>query len=139
VRIGVTGTRSGMTADQRAEVGEILKTIGANSQTRCELHHGDCVGVDAEVANMARDLGFEIHCHPPEIDDLRAFTRYNVIYPETSYFARNRRIVHECELLLVVPWQRTHQKSGGTWYTHDYALKVHRAVELILPLEERSC
>lgn len=132
MKIGVTGTRSGMTPSQRAEVEMFLEQ--ARGQ---ELHHGDCVGVDTEVADIARDLGYTIVCHPPEIDDLRGFSKYDVIHEPTSYFARNRRIVEECDLLLVVPYQKTHQKQGGTWYAHDHAIKRNKPVYLVLPNEER--
>jgi hypothetical protein len=28
-----------------------------------------------------------------------------------------------CNVLLVIPFQNEHQNNGGTWYTHDYAVK----------------
>ncbi len=135
--VGVTGTRSGMNQHQSQQVTRFLHAAwdpdGAN-----ELHHGDCVGVDAETAGIARDLGYTIVCHPPEVDDLRAFTRYDIIHDAVSYFARNRRIVHECEILLVVPLQNSHQTSGGTWYTHDYAVRYKRPVYVVYPGEHNE-
>lgn len=126
--VGVTGTRSGMTQGQRAQAYQFL--VDAQG---VELHHGDCVGVDVEVAELARDLGYKIVCHPPEIDSLRGYADYDVTHNPKSYFARNRDIVDECDILLVIPYQTSHQTQGGTWYTHDYALKKNKPVHVIFP------
>lgn len=126
--VGVTGTRSGMDQHQAAEVARFLVQAQGT-----ELHHGDCVGVDAEVAQLARALGYRIVCHPPEKSDLRAFEPYDIMHEPDSYFARNRRIVDTCDVILVVPWQHAPQKQGGTWYTHDYAIKSNKPVVIIYP------
>lgn len=123
MKIGVTGTRSGMTDAQLSSVALFLFDERAS-----ELHHGDCVGVDVEVAELAKKLNYRVVCHPPIKDDLRAYHASDEIREPLSYFARNRKIVDECDLLLVVPYQKTHQTSGGTWYTHDYAVKQGKPV-----------
>lgn len=130
MRIGVTGTRSGMNERQLRAV---LEFMGGFDPAETELHHGDCVGADAEVAEMANMLGMRTVCHPPEKDDLRAWHVSDETRKPLSYFARNRNIVDETELLLVVPYQDQHQTNGGTWYTHDYAKKKGKAVEVFLP------
>ena len=61
-RIGVTGTREGANSTQILSVIQFLKTI----EQPAELHHGDCKGVDEEVAVAAGELGFKVVCHPPE-------------------------------------------------------------------------
>jgi hypothetical protein len=128
MKVGVTGTRSGMNDRQMLAVIEFLKTCGAT-----ELHHGDCVGVDVEVAEVATVLGIKTVCHPPSKDELRAYHKSTEIRTRLSYLARNRNIVDETDLLLVVPYQDTHQTSGGTWYTHDYAVKKEKPIKLFLP------
>jgi len=132
MKIGATGTRSGMTDQQFVQVQMLLQELPGT-----ELHHGDCVGVDAEVATLARELGYKIVCHPPEKQDLRAFVPADEMREPFSYFRRNRNIVDECELLIVVPYQSSHQSNGGTWYTHDYAIKKNKPVEIIWPGEHR--
>lgn len=122
MKIGVTGTRSGMTEEQFGSVELFLRS------TTGELHHGDCVGVDVEVAELAKEIGYRIVCHPPVKDDLRAKHASDEVREPLSYFARNRKIVDECDVLLVVPYQKTHQSNGGTWYTHDYAVKQGKKV-----------
>lgn len=129
MKIGITGTRSGMTPKQLNEVYEFLK-----NQAGRELHHGDCIGADSEVAAIAKDLQYRVVCHPPTKFDLREFTKCNDETREpASYFARNRNIVDECDLLMVVPYQNERQLTGGTWYTHDYAVKTDTKVKIFYP------
>ena len=126
VHIGVTGTRSGMTDYQKASVIMFLETcIETVRQNNIQvvLHHGDCVGADVEVAEIARGLGCKIVCHPPIDNKLRGwYTSDETLKPRT-YFERNRDIVDRSQMLLVVPYQMEWQAKCGTWYTHDYAKK----------------
>jgi hypothetical protein len=46
--------------------------------------------------------------------------------------------VDECDVLLVVPYQNSHQTSGGTWYTYSYAEKKKVRTEIIWPGEDRT-
>lgn len=130
MKIGVTGTRSGMNETQFAEVQTYLSQF---DPATTELHHGDCVGVDAEVAVLAKSFGMRVVCHPPEKDDLRAFVESDESKTPLSYFARNRNIVDETDQLLVVPYQDKHQPNGGTWYTHDYAKKKGKNTIVVFP------
>jgi hypothetical protein len=128
MKVGVTGTRSGMTESQYDAVKFWLKSLDAK-----ELHHGDCVGVDVEVAILAASLGYYIVNHPPIKDDLRAYHHSHQHRDPLSYFARNRNIVDECDILMVVPHQMERQPNGGTWYTHDYAVKKQKHLIIFYP------
>lgn len=130
MKIGVTGTRSGMSETQIEAVHEFLQQF---DPTTTELHHGDCVGVDAEVAEMAKMLGIRVVCHPPEKTELRAWFDSDETRNPLSYFARNRNIVDETDQLMVVPYQDSHQPHGGTWYTHDYAKKKGKDPVVFFP------
>jgi hypothetical protein len=132
MKIGVTGTRSGMSEYQKYTVRETLLGV-IERHPESELHHGDCVGVDVEVAEMARDLGFKVVCHPPVKSDLRAYHQSDEFRVPVTYFARNKNIVNETELLLVIPYQSTPQPTGGTWYTHDYARNTDHNYKVIYP------
>lgn len=129
MKIGITGTRNPITQYQKDEVARIL----SSTTNADELHHGDCVGADLTVAEIAAGLGYRVVCHPPVKDELRAFHESTEIRTPHSYFARNRNIVDECDVLLVVPWTMSHQNTGGTWYTHDYAVKHGVPVIIIWP------
>lgn len=111
MKIGVTGTRSGMTDDQFHRYAAWLSAYEG------ELHHGDCVGVDVEVADLAKSIGgYHIICHPPTKSDLRAFHQSDEIRQPLSYLSGQSMIMaDECDILLVIPYQKTHQSHGGTW------------------------
>lgn len=132
MKVGITGTRSGMTQVQTEQVTLLLAELKGT-----QLHHGDCVGADAEVAELARELGYRIVCHPPEKSDLRAWVPADEMREPFSYFRRNRNIVDECDILLVVPYQNTVQSEGGTWYTYSYAEKKKVQTQIIWPGEGR--
>lgn len=130
MKIGVTGTRNGMNESQNIAVWKFLSGM----YEECELHHGDCIGVDVQVAEMAEILKMKVVCHPPEKTELQAFFKGNTESREPkSHFARNRAIVDECDLLIVVPMDNEPQKLGGTWYTHDYAKKKNKPVKIFYP------
>ncbi len=130
MRIGITGTRSGLTENQ---IKSVRKYLLEKFQHGAELHHGDCVGADAEVAAIAKEIGYKIVCHPPIKNDLRAYFLSDEEKPPFSYFARNRNIVEETDCLIVCPYQNEWQSHGGTWYTHDYAEKKKKPILVIFP------
>jgi hypothetical protein len=138
MKLGITGTRTGCNEYQTERLKEILQNAwlrrSVYGNTRPEFHHGDCIGVDVEAARIAKTIGYWVVCHPPIETSLRAYHDSDEIREPLTYFARNRKIVDECDTgLIVVPWQTSPQKSGGTWYTHDYALKMKRIVKIIYP------
>lgn len=133
MKIGVTGTRSGMTEYQKELVQDFLFGFSIRSDILVEIHHGDCIGVDVEVAELADSMGMKVVCHPPSVNDLRAYHQSDEFRDPTTYFARNRNIVNETDLLIVVPYQSEPQRTGGTWYTHDYAKKVDKPVRIFYP------
>jgi len=130
MKIGVTGTRKGMNKQQREAIINFL--IESKAQ---ELHHGDCVGVDVEVAEIAHRIGYLTVSHPPAKAALRANHNSNFVNESFDYFQRNRNIVDQTDMLLVVPLQNQPQSKGGTWYTHDYAVKQGKPVVIFYPGE----
>jgi len=131
MKVGITGTREGMTEKQKKSFSELVNEI----PIPFELHHGDCVGVDDEAATIVHEAGSAtIVVHPPTDDKLQAGNPYGTFTMEAkSYFARNRDIVDAVELLIVVPLQSEHQIRGGTWKTHDYAVKKNKRIITIWP------
>jgi len=130
MKIGVTGTREGMNEQQFQDIVAYLSQF---NPAETELHHGDCNGVDAEVAELATQLGFRVVCHPPESDYLRAFHKSHEFRKPLGYLKRDRNIVDETDLLIVVPLQDRWQPKGGTWYTHDYAKKKNKNLVVFFP------
>jgi hypothetical protein len=129
MKIGVTGTREGGTDQQLTRVINYMIGLGPGH----ELHHGDCVGVDSQVACIARELGWRLVCHPPVSSYLRAHEPSDETREPLDYLERDRNIVDETELLIVVPQHNPIQKKGGTWYTYLHATKRKRKMQVFLP------
>jgi hypothetical protein len=130
MKIGFTGTRKGMTKEQKWKLLELVAQFAP-----AEFHHGDCVGSDDEAATTvdAFSPASSIVLHPPARKEFRAFncaTRYCL---PKQYLARNRDIVDETDMLIATPAEAEHQDRGGTWYTIDYAAKVGKRVIIICP------
>ena len=133
VHIGITGTRSGMNERQRDFVVAHLHAVEGPS---VHFHHGDCVGVDIQAAQIAKDAGIIVIGHPPIKTELRGYFPDAETREPKGYFSRNRDIVDDSNYLLVVPWQNEWYNSGGTWYTHDYAKKIGKDFIIVWPDKE---
>lgn len=131
-KIGITGTREGMNPKQQNEVNHLLISLYNNGAR--EFHHGDCVGVDAQAAYVARNIGYKIVGYPgPDQDGLRAYFKSDETLEPQTHFKRNRNIVDETDFLIVVPLQDMHQDKGGTWYTCDYGYQKGKQVKICYP------
>jgi hypothetical protein len=130
MKIGITGTREGMSEHQFEMVSQYLAGRYCEG---AEFHHGDCSGVDVEAAYLARELGYKIVCYSPKSDETRGFFGGDVVHEPAGYLERDRAIVDACDYLLVVPLQMEWQPRGGTWYTHDYAVKQNKPFFVIYP------
>jgi hypothetical protein len=118
-KAGFTGTRWGMTTGQKLAVAKII--IGLSIT---EVHHGDCVGADADMHGIALSRhGLRIVIHPPVKADLRAFCDPgeggNTRAPY-GYLVRDRHIVDETDILIATSHAFVEEK-GGTFYTMNYA------------------
>lgn len=135
-RLGVTGTHLGLSAEQRLQLLSLLVPLAPQ-----QLHHGDCVGVDAQAAGLVALLvpTCRLFVHPPIDPKLRAFWKGNgleVVLPAKDYLARDRDIVDQSDLLIACPRQNeepTQKRGEGTWYTVRYARKQGKPVWVIYP------
>jgi hypothetical protein len=131
MRVGITGTRDGMTKEQKQSFCILVAWLEIS-----QWHHGDCLGVDDQTTSIIAETYPNVHivCHPPVDEALRAFNpHYYAMKEAKTHFARNRDIVDSTELLIVVPKDTTWQKYGGTWYTYDYAKKRKKRAIIIWP------
>ena len=128
--VGFTGTRAGMTPEQRRTLRIVL-----NKFPDCWLHHGDCVGADAEAHAIATALKREIILHPPDVDDLRAWCKAppgRIMIPR-PYLVRNKHIVGNTHRLIAAPAEAVEQRRSGTWSTVRYARSRGKPIKIILP------
>ena len=143
--LGFTGTSKGMTQRQAATVhylfGELKLTV---------LHHGDCVGADAQADRIVRRMGgILIVIHPPSDEKVRSFCNGvppHAVREEKPYLARNRDIVAEgVDGLIAAPKDFVQPKSlrgQGTWTTVGYARKAGRRIWIVFPdgtFKEEHC
>jgi hypothetical protein len=119
-----------MTAAQERALREILASHG-----QVILHHGDCVGADAQAHDIAVELGRAIIIHPP-IGGARARRAWKAapdVREAKPYLKRNKDIVRETELLIATPAEASEQQRSGTWSTVRFARTQGREIWLIQP------
>ena len=117
MKVGVTGTRKGITTQQTQKFLEIM-----NQMNPTEFHHGGCKGADLELAQITEEMfGAKIVLHLPLITE----SKY--------YLKRNREIIERCNILLAFPSLKHEVIRSGTWYTIRYAKRVHRKTKIIYP------
>ncbi len=116
-----------MSSEQKAAFYNILKDqIGV-------LHHGMCIGGDADGHVIAKSLNYWVIGHPPQNPYLVAQLECDELRLEMPYLIRNKNIVDETEMLIAVPAEPEEQQRGGTWSTYRYAKKIGKSTVLILP------
>ena len=134
MKIGITGTREGLASEQAASLFSTMVEL-ASAFGGVELHHGDCVGADATAHDLAISLGWKVAIHPPTKDVARAFKVGTEARPTAPYLARNRAMVEEVDVLIVLPKQEsmpTTDVRGGTWYTYRYTVKRQSCAIIII-------
>ena len=137
MNVGFTGTRQGMTNEQKFELARLL---GRYSQDMFEpwFLHGNCIGADEEAAIIANNLQFKLWSFPCDIPDLQSkLVSHRVELIETP-LTRDRHIVRECDILIATPKENARPSSyrgSGTWYTINHCLKqnVKRRHVIIWP------
>lgn len=143
MKLGVTATQQGLSDRQKRDFKQYLE---ASDPATLELHHGDCVGGDTDMHDIAIELRVaRIVIHPPINEKKRAFcherpdrwgerTRYTeiVVLPAKDYIARNHDIVDTTEALVAGPKGNQEELRSGTWGTVRYARRTDKGV-VILP------
>lgn len=128
--LGFSGTQRGLTQGQQKQIAEWLQRLSP-----VEVHHGDCVGADAQFHELVIKLlpHTKIVIHPPRVEIKRAFCLGDEARPPRAYLTRNRAIVRASEAMLVAPVETEEKLRSGTWATWRFAKKQGRTVLLVLP------
>lgn len=117
MKIGVTGSRHDRPQHTIARLRIILSDKGAT-----ELHHGDCIGFDAQAHDVAKSMGIKTVAHPPDNDAARAFKDADEVRAPKSYLGRNKAIVSEVDYVVAAP-DGPEKIRSGTWSTVRFAKK----------------
>ena len=119
MNVGFSGTRSGLTQEQRMAFIDILNDSNLYID---EFHHGDCVEADETAFNMVKRLSpwTNLIAHPGCNKDgespQRAYTKSDVILKTKPYLRRNVDIIKASGLVIACPGQAHEMKRGsGTW------------------------
>lgn len=135
VHAGVTGTQIGMTHAQIEEFDKFLSRL-MNANARVILHHGDCIGADAEMAKLAKFRGIQTIVHPPLNESKRMFLDQEpnvlAVRDPLPYLDRNVAIVDETTVLFGAPKGQEVRRSG-TWSTIRYAVSQNKNVLVAYP------
>jgi hypothetical protein len=123
MKVGVTGTRMGMTQHQKEQF--ILKLYDLDVH---EFHHGDCIGADAEAHDIVREFfpDVRIIIHPPAKTTTQAFKQGDESRLPAPYITRDKAIVNESEYLIGAPLTNDEVIRSGTWTTIRYARKTNK-------------
>ena len=127
MKIGFTGTQRGTTELQIRSLREILENMTG------ELHHGDCVGADAEAHDVARSFGLRVVVHPPIKSGKRAWKKGDETREPREYLERNGEIVLETEMLVATPGEFQEQLRSGTWSTVRRARRMGGHIVIVFP------
>lgn len=129
IQCGITGTQQGCTPEQHASLTKLLIELRPGY-----LHHGDCIGVDAQADAICGELEIKTIIHPPDDPKKRAYCiDYFDLWPERPYLDRNRDIVFESDLLIAVPKTNFEEQRSGTWATVRQARKHETPIIFIDP------
>jgi hypothetical protein len=132
--IGFTGTRYGMTDEQRKAVDSVLADIiGGDLKLGVIAHHGDCVGADAHFHDIAVQYGAYVVGHIPIDGSHRAFCHFNQWLPALPHMKRNREIVAAADVMIATPAEAVEQPRGGTWATIRMARKAKKPLAIVRP------
>lgn len=133
LHIGFTGTQRGMNDDQQRWVRYALQAWIPVGKTRLWFHHGDCVGADAQAAEIAREIGYLLHGHPSTVPNKRAWVRCDRLEKPLPPLTRNLEIVRASAQMLAAPWEEHEQRRSGTWATIRYAVREDRPTIVVAP------
>ena len=121
MRVGFTGTRLGMTKAQTLQLADyFLSCMGSIN----DVHHGDCLGADAEFHVISRPYAIVIHAHPCNIPKMRAYCDADIIHDPLPPLVRNDVIVAHSDILIAAPAQNNEIVRSGTWATIRRARKA---------------
>lgn len=136
--IGFTGTRKGMTEQQKSQVRDLLSVFVVS-----EAHHGGCKGADSDFHWAVRDVCGEelpVTIYPSnfgasaKMDLSSAELEENTsLKGEKDPWERNKDIIDPCDVIFATPAQPFEEPRGGTWHAVRYSRKTGKKIIVIWP------
>lgn len=127
--IGFSGTQLGLTDKQKTALKMLLDQYLLNGYLK--FHHGDCIGADADAAEIAKRSGYLLVCHPPKVNAKRAFISSHEMREPKEYLDRNQDIALECDTLILGPKENEEIMRSGTWATYRRAKKLQKPIVVL--------
>lgn len=136
IHLGFTGTRHGLTDEQRLRVLLLVHDLAYGHALTA--HHGLCVGADAEFHDMVRAVAhavpaYAIIGHPgPDWPSgkLCAAVECDQLLAPLPHMKRNSAIVAASHVMIAAPFEDEPQPRGGTWATIGMARRALRQGKL---------
>ena len=135
MKLGITGTRKGMTGIQIKGCLLLFNEIEPEW-----IIHGAAHGVDNQAHHMADDLKIRRHIWPSNLIGATSdclTNRRDIWEDSKSPLERNHDIVDTCDILVAFPAERNEILRSGTWATVRYALKMLKPTVIIYPHSKR--
>lgn len=138
MKIGVTATRAGLSPAQL----DVAHYVFTSNDVE-ELHHGDCVGGDAELHDVLLEAepDARVVIHPPDDPRHRAYCAAregDAVLEEKYYTDRNHDIVDAADVVVAFPSSGREKVRSGTWATIRYARKLAKPLVIVYPTGTQS-
>lgn len=137
VCLGFTGTRAGMTNEQKARVSQHVLPWAALNLFAV---HGDCLGADSDFDSICMQLGLRRGIFPCNINRMRAWCGTRTppaidLASPAPPLQRNGWIALACNRLIATPQhtQNAPLHKGGTWNCVRQAQALGRQVMVVWP------
>lgn len=111
--VGFTGSRKGMTDEQKQTVRSYLQNLSPLGTV-----HGDCVGADADFHDIVQSLGILIKLRPCNLENQRAFCQgAETVFSPLPPLERNIYIIYDADVMIACPDGFKEKRRSGTWST----------------------
>lgn len=135
IHVGFTGTQLGMTDVQKRQLRDYVLQL-RREWGGVYLHHGECIGADAEADEICNAELIPTIGHPPvNRKKWHPYCHCKVRRAPREYKDRNQDIVNETGLLIAAPRTRLEQLRSGTWMTIRFARHKGKLIVMLDPEE----
>jgi hypothetical protein len=131
--VGFTGTRKGMTNEQRVSVALLIIKLHPST-----IHHGCCIGADEQFDKLCKSYIGNVSIirvgHPSDIIKYTMdISDIEHLMPIKPPLERNKNIVLLSNVLIACPDGFEEKIRSGTWSTVRYAKKQNKKIHIVFP------